>query len=61
VSVWAKINQCNCTKCKSGIGKLIKEVMRINERLNIVEDCMRKVDEKMEKMRNALSSQVDKA
>jgi len=48
-------------KCKSGVVKLIKEVMRMNGRLDIVEDCMRKADEKMEKLRAALSSQVDKA
>jgi len=45
----------------SGVGKLIKEVMSMNGQLDIVEDCMRKVDDKMENMREALSSQVDKA
>jgi len=35
--------------------------MRVNERLDIIEDCMRKVDDKMKKMREALSSQMDKA
>jgi len=48
-------------KCNSGVGKLIKEVMRMNGRLDIVEDCMRKVDDKMEKMREALIRQMDKA
>jgi len=48
-------------KCNPGVEKLIKEVMRMNERLDIFEDCMRKVDDKTEKMREALSSQVDKA
>jgi len=40
-----------CTKCNSGVGKLIKEVMRMNDRLDIVEDCVRTADDKIEKMK----------
>lgn len=49
-----------CAKCNSGVGKLIEEVMRTNERLDIVEDCVRKVDDKLEKMKEGFSTQIDK-
>ena len=49
-----------CAKYNSSVGKLIKEVMRTNKRLDIVEDCVRKVDDKMEKMRQGYSAQMDK-
>jgi hypothetical protein len=31
-------------KIKAGVDKLIEKVMRMNERLGIVEDCVRKED-----------------
>jgi len=37
-----------CMKCNSVVGKLIKEVMRMNEQLDICDDCVSKVDDKME-------------
>jgi len=49
-----------CARCNSSVGKLIKEVMRMNERLDMVEDCVRKVEDKMEKMREGFSTQLDK-
>jgi len=42
-------------KCNSGVGKILKEVMKMQQRIVVVEDCVRKVDEKMEKIINELS------
>jgi len=36
---------------------MLKVVMKMQERMDIVEDCIRKVDEKVEKMRDGIMSE----
>jgi len=38
-----------CLKCNSSVGKLLKEVMKVQDRMNLVDACVRKMDEKMNK------------
>jgi len=38
-----------CLKCHSSVGKLLKEVMKVQDRMNLVDACVRKMDEKMNK------------
>lgn len=50
-----------CTKCNSGVGKMLKVVIKMQERLDVVEDYVRKVDEKMVKMKEGILSEMNKA
>jgi len=43
-----------CMKCNSGVGKMLKVVMKMQQRMDVVEDCVRKVDEKIEKIRDGI-------
>jgi len=48
-------------KCNSGVGKMLKVVMKMQERMDVVEDCVRKVDEKKENIRDGIMSEMNKA
>lgn len=50
-----------CNKCNSGVGKMLKVVIKMQERLDIVEDYVRKVDDKIAKMRESIFTEVNKA
>jgi len=38
-----------CLNCNSNVGKLLKAVMKVQDRMEIVDACVRKMDEKMTK------------
>jgi len=50
-----------CMKCNSGVGKMLKVVMKMQVRMDVVEDCVRKVDEKIEKIRDGIMTEMNKA
>jgi hypothetical protein len=50
-----------CLKCNSSVGKLLKEVMKMQDRVDIVEDCVRKMDEKMVAFKNDINKRFDSA
>lgn len=45
-----------CMKCNSGVGKMLKVVIKMQDRMDTMEDHIRKVGEKMEKMREDIIS-----
>ncbi len=50
-----------CLKCNSGIGKLFNVVMKLQERMDVVDDYVRKTDGKMVKLREEIMSEMNKA
>jgi len=38
-----------CLKCNSRVGKLLKEVMKVQNKMALVDACVRKMDDKMNK------------
>ena len=48
-----------CVNCNLGVDKLIKEVMKIRNRLEDVEDCVKKMNDKVEKLREGFNTQLD--
>ena len=49
-----------CIKCNSGIGNLITEVKKMQDRIETIEDCVKSLDDKMEKFKTGLTSQLEK-
>jgi putative lipoic acid-binding regulatory protein len=50
-----------CIKCNPGSGKMVIEMKKLQDKLETVEECMRRMDEKMEKIRVESGTQMDKA
>jgi len=49
-----------CIRCNSGAGKLLKEVLKMQDRMASVEDKIKKVDEMMDKLKEGMCKDVDK-
>lgn len=48
-----------CMKCNSSVGKLMKEMLTVQNRMDAAEDCIRKMDEKMEKFKEGIYKKLD--
>jgi hypothetical protein len=48
-----------CIKCNSGVGTLIKEIKKMQDRLLAVEENARKVTNKMDSLRESICKEVD--
>jgi len=48
-----------CLKCNSSVGKLLKEVMKVQDRMDLVDTCVRKMDEKINKYTEDINKRLN--